>query len=229
MIKINSPSRVFLSGPLTMFADKKTGMIDPTVVRTLKLMLKHLRQNGHQVFCAHELEQWGAATKELTIPQIMKRDLSAIQAADYVFIMPNFGGKYSEGTIVLEMAPITMRLSALKDINGKSELMTRDGKKIKPPKGIIYLHHKGSEIDPHFDSYMQMFRKLYPNHFEYLEFEKPSDLVKIVKSHAPKISQAKKVLGRARLNAARLVLGRAKLKHYVGATYFTSKPRKRPL
>jgi hypothetical protein len=229
MIQITSPSRIFLSGPLTMFADKKTGHIDQNVVRTLKLMITALRRRGHQVFCAHELEQWGKATKGLTMEQISKRDIAAINSADYVFILPNFGGTYSRGTLDLEFVPLSLRLAALRNSHGTKTIQKINKVMVKPPKGVIYLHHKGVKEDSDFRRIVDGLRGLHPNHFEYLEFSKPSDLVRIVKERAPRVPLTKRILGRARLNLTREVLGRLKLKHHKGSTYFTSKPRRRPI
>jgi hypothetical protein len=208
-----------------MFANKETGDIDPTVVRTVKAMIKVLRRQGHQVFSAHELEQWGKATKGLTIPQIMKRDFAAINAAEYVFILPNWNGEYSMGTAMLEMGPIGARLDAL----DPKYRRTRTGERLIPPKGIIYLHHKGAKEEAYFKYIITKLRAAHPKHFEYLEFEKPSDLVRIVRERAPPISKTRKTLGKLRLAASRAILKGRNVRFPGGAKYFTSKPRRRPI
>lgn len=213
-----------------MFADKDTGHLDQDVVRAVKAMISALRRRGHEVFSAHELEQWGKATKGLTMAQISKRDISAINSADYVFILPNWNGTYSQGTIFLELAPLSLRLDALRNsLGGVIASHTRNGVKVKPPKGVIYLHHKGAKEDPDFRRIIDGLRGLYPNHFEYLELSKPSELVRIVRERAPPIPKVRRALGRARLHITREVLGRLKLRHHEGATYFTSKPRRKPI
>ena len=107
-ITITKPSRVFLAGPLRMFADPN-GLLDPTAVRVIKLLLKRLRSTGHHTFSAHELEQWGKTTNKHALIDLFTRDLQGVMAADYFFIVPAFNGKLSDGTFT-EIAALRERM-----------------------------------------------------------------------------------------------------------------------
>ena len=209
-IKLTEPSRVFIAGPLRMFADPK-GNIDPTVVRVVKLLLRQLRKSGHHTFSAHELERWGKLTNKFHINDIFKRDLQGVMAADYFFIVPAFNGKLSDGTFT--------EIAALRERMITPRIPTD---KYAPVKGVIFLHQIGTH-DKYLDKFAGELQSKFPKLVEIVKFSKPSDLVRAVRSRTMRLEGAK-----VRDTVKKLELARKRNKP-LGATYFTKTQRRRVL
>ena len=195
-----------LCGPLSVFTGKD-GMLKPTAVNTIKQLLETLRKQGHDVFSAHELEQWGKAFGQQTSLQALARDKQGTQVADYVFIMPSFAGHTSLGTS-LELGFLDARMSK--------------GNGGRPIKGLIILRHKGNS-HPELRGAIEGLKAEYPTKVEVLDFKTPRELIQLIKERTQTIPLHKQAIGRMRL-----AIGR-KLNTPKGATYFTKKQRRRPV
>jgi hypothetical protein len=193
-----------------MFADP-TGTINPTVVKLIRIVLRRLRQTGHFTFSAHELEQWGKVTNKYSLSELFKRDLLGVMAADYFFIVPAFKRKISDGTFT-EIAALRERLITPRI----------PGDKYPPVKGIIFLHERGSHNKLIDDLAGELHRK-FPDLVETVRFSKPSDIVRAIRTRTVLTKNISTRRAMIRLASEQ------RRNTPPGATYFTSKPRKKPI
>lgn len=207
MITIDKPSRIFIACPLTGLIDKD-GKMEPKAKEAFQKIIKIFRDQGHLVFSAHELEEWGDMQEELEAGKIVKRDIHSLTAADYVVFLDLFPHIRSIGTATELGSLIAMNYP--KSPNPKKH------------KGIIIIRHKEEENEE-LKAGHEMLKKILGGRGEIIEVEGLNEAVNEIEKRVPKVNKLERNKGKIRL-FARSIFDKPN-----SAKFFTHKPRKRPL